>query len=245
MTPVYVDAGLAAELPGGLPGMVWMDGSTRGPNGVYEQSGAVVAWQASPHTTGILSPVFGPGGTAFGRHGDVRIPLPGPDNLNAAGLLVRLAQSLQTRTQLESGCVPNLVEEGDEDGDFWVLVDQDGEPMWSFVPWPEEGAHVVPGVRTRDRMQALAAIVEWAGLLHGVARRAGVEVEPGTWPVWEWTSYGCWEIRSAGRTVAFAGDVTGDPADVVVEGIMRAGNDPAASLRATWDHLRDQIGGTP
>ena len=143
MAEIYVDARLAAA-PGGLPAMVEL-------------------WARHHAGEALVEP-----------HPDRWIlPLPGPQGLVAAGLLVRLAESCGL--PMMHGEVPSW--DPEYEGDGWILSTEGGDRRM-LAPWA-----------ARDgRMAALRRFVHHIGRLYEVARAKGLEPVVGEWP--EWTRMG-------------------------------------------------------
>ncbi len=185
---VYVRAELAAAMPGGLPATFRCDRH--------------IWW--TPGSAGM-------GHTKDGGGPD-RIPLPGPDALNAAGLLRRLAESLGAELEPWEVPVPEITGRRP-----WYLA------MDSILP--SAAPIVLPHAEEPDEMTALAWTVEECSLLHAVARLAGLEPVPGEWPMWgreDGPDGNCWTIR-VGGDAAFSMKWAPDE------------DDPRASLEAVWE----------
>lgn len=247
---VYVRAELAAALPQGLPLMY-----------AYNTGGT---WRAT-------GPGVTPAGRAP-RDADMiwlRTGKRSSDEicrLNTAGLLVRLAQSLGMR--LQAGEVPRWGLWG-HCSTWWTLsVSGDTTILFRADPGPEDSdpSIAVPplmldwsddyaarnGLSSRqvgrnavgDEMEALARVIEWAGMLHAVAKAVGIKVPAGVWPTWErlaapevWWCLSC----SGGLCQFTTADVDDDDFGSLRKPwprqVIGVSDDPASSLEAVWKEV--------
>lgn len=213
----HIDAAIMSELPGGLPHVCLIDIARR---------------PGDPPELDIWWPGLSDGWLDDMRGG--RIPLPGPDNLNAAGCLFRLAQVVGL--PLHVGELPQFEAIGPS---AWAIDTLDASCyVYAEVPRSIRADATVVGCPAladiTDPMEALAAIVTYLSLLHGLYRRRGFEVPAGVVPGWGWSEeWGCWDLRVGDQYIGFTALPEGGCDDWVrVPALADTGDDPAASLRA-------------
>ncbi|MCP4307291.1 MAG: hypothetical protein GY788_20965 [bacterium] len=207
-----VEAKLLAALPGGLP---WVC--------VVNEDEVWVESYSEEWNEGLLDGV---------------VHLPGPDSLNAAGALRRLAESLGAR--LDEGEQVNFYQTSEEGcwvidccDDEWAsfsahdIVDKQGRQV--------KRHHIAPTLRPgMARMDALAAVLTWGGLLFEAARLLGWDVPSGTWP--EWTLADAYPPYQG---KAWTLHILGAECPMVNQGAPAQTKDPTEALRQLVAHLRE------